>query len=437
MHMRMEIYPRAAVERAMKLQEVLLRATAGKIKWWQAAEMIGISERQMRRWKKRYEASGFDGLLDRRRGVPSRRRVPQAQAELVVSLYRDQYFDLNVRHFHEKLVEEHQIGLSYTWVKQALQAASLVKRKSKRGVHRKRRERRPLAGMMLHIDGSDHQWFQDERRHDLIVILDDATSEIYYAQLAEEETTATVMAGLRVVIELKGLFCSLYSDRGAHFWLTPKSGGKVDYDRPTQVGRAMKELGVHMIPAYSPQARGRSERNFSTWQGRLPQELRLRGIQTLEGANTFLSEHYIAEFNRRFTVPAAQRGTAFISCRHRNLEMIFTQRYERTVDRDNTVRFNNLVMQLERAHWRHTLAGCKAIIHQHLDTTLTLMIAGHRIGHYTAEGKLLTPLSKKQIKAVEKTLRGKVQKQTFPINLQIPHTTRDSHFPTATTTTAG
>ena len=437
MHMRMEIYPRTAVERAMKLEEVLLRATAGKIKWWQAAEMIGISERQMRRWKKRYEASGFAGLLDRRRGVPSRRRVSQAQAEQVVSLYREQYFDLNVRHFHEKLVEEHQIGLSYTWVKQALQAASLVKRKSKRGVHRKRRERRPLAGMMLHIDGSDHQWFQDERRHDLIVILDDATSEIYYAQLAVEETTATVMAGLRAVIELKGLFCSLYSDRGAHFWLTPKSGGKVDYDRPTQVGRAMKELGVHMIPAYSPQARGRSERNFSTWQGRLPQELRLRGIRTLEGANTFLSEHYIAEFNHRFTVPAAQRGTAFISCRHRNLEMIFTQRYERTVDGDNTVRFNNLVMQLERAHWRHTLAGCKAIIHQHLDTTLTLMIAGHRIGHYSAEGKLLTPLTKKQIKAVEKTLRGKVQKQTFPLNLQIPHTTRDSHFPTATTTTTG
>ncbi len=273
---------------------------------------------------------------------------------------------------------------------------------------------------MLHIDGSDHQWSQDERRHDLIVILDDATCEIYYAQLAEEETTATVMAGLRAVIELKGLFCSLYSDRGAHFWLTPKSGGQVDYDRPTQVGRAMKELGVHMIPAYSPQARGRSERNFSTWQGRLPQKLRLHGIRTLEGANTFLSQHYIAEFNSRFTVPAAQRGTAFLSCRHRNLEMIFTQRYERTVDRDNTVHFNNLVMQLERAHWRHTLAGCKAIIHQHLDATLTLMIAGHRIGHYSAQGKLLTPLSKKQIKAVEKTLVGKVKKTTFPHQLANP-----------------
>jgi hypothetical protein len=361
--------------------------------------------------------------------------VPKEQAEEVLSLYRDKYFDLNVRHFHEKLREDHQIGLSYTWVKQALQTAGLVKRKARRGVHRKRRERRPLPGMMLHIDGSDHQWFQDERRHDLIVILDDATSDIYYAQLAPEESTATVMAGLRAVIEQKGLFCSLYSDRGAHFWYTPKSGGKVDYERPTQVGRAMKELGVHMIPSYSPQARGRSERNFSTWQGRLPQELRLHGIRTLEGANTFLSEHYIAEFNRRFTVPAAQRGTAFISCRHRNLEMIFTQRFERIVYPDNTVRFENLVMQLERAHWRNTLAGCKAIIHQHLDNTLTLMIAGHRIGHYSAQGKLLTPLSKKQIKAVEKTLRGKVQKPTLPLNLQIPQTTRDSHFTTASTTT--
>jgi len=430
----MEIYPRTAAERAMKLHEVLLRATTGKIKWWQAAELIGISERQMRRWRKRLEEQGSKGLLDRRRGTPSHRRIAKEQAEKVLSLYRDKYFDLNVRHFQEKLREDHQIGLSYTWVKQALQGAGLVKRKAKRGVHRKRRQRRPLPGMLLHIDGSHHQWFQDERWHDLIVILDDATSEIYYAQLAPEETTFTVMAGLRAVIEQKGLFCALYSDRGAHFWHTPKSGDKVDYERPTQVGRAMKELGVQMIPSYSPQARGRSERNFSTWQGRLPQELRLRGIRTLDAANQFLNQHYIVDFNRRFTVPATQRGTAFLSCRHRNLEMIFTQRYERTVDRDNTVNFHNLVIQLERAEWRPTLAGCKVIIHQHLDQTLTLMIAGHRVGHYSAEGKLLTPLTKKQVKAVEKTWRGKVTKQTFPLNLQIPQTTRDSHFPTASTT---
>ena len=284
----MEIYPRTAAERAMKLHEVLLRATAGKIKWWQAAELMGISERQMRRWRKRLEEQGHKGLLDRRRGTPSRRRVPQAKAEEVLGLYRDRYFDLNVRHFHEKLREDHQIGLSYTWVKQALQAAGQVKRKAKRGVHRKRRERRPLPGMMLHIDGSDHQWFQDERRHDLIVILDDATSEIYYAQLAAEETTATVMVGLRAVIEQKGLFCSLYSDRGAHFWLTPKSGGKVDYERPTQVGRAMKELGVHMIPA-TLRRRG-DARNGTSPPGRddSPRNCACAGSEHWKGPTGFL-----------------------------------------------------------------------------------------------------------------------------------------------------
>ncbi len=291
-------YPRAAVERAMKVQEVILRAMGKKINWWQAAEIIGISERQMRRWRERYEEHGYDGLIDRRRGRPSQKRVPLAQAEQVLGLYREKYFDLNVRHFHEKLGAEHGIHLSYTWVKLALQGAGLVAKARKRGIHRKRRERRPLPGMLLHIDGSRHQWFQDERWYDLIVILDDATSEIYYAQLVEEESTITVMAALREVIERKGLFCALYSDRGSHFWLTPKAGGKVDPHRLTQVGRALRDLGVQMIPAYSPQARGRSERNFGTWQGRLPQELRLHGISTLAEANRFLREHYVDEFNR-------------------------------------------------------------------------------------------------------------------------------------------
>src|SRR2546422_3100341 len=197
-------------------------------------------------------------------------------------------FDLNVRHFQEKLQHEHQIELSYTWVKLALQGAGLVRRGRRRGVHRQRRPRRPLPGMLLHIDGSRHRWFQDERWYDLIVILDDATSEIYYAQLVEEESTATVMAALRAVVECQGLFCALYSDRGSHFWLTPKAGEAVDPHRLTQVGRALRELGIRMIPAYSPQARGRSERNFGTWQGRLPQELRLAGCTTLAQANRFL-----------------------------------------------------------------------------------------------------------------------------------------------------
>ena len=211
----MEAYPRAAMERAMKVQDVMLQAMAKKITWWQAAEILGISDRHMRRWRERYVEEGYNGLLDRRRGKPSRRRVPLATVEKVFALYREKYFDLNVQHFHEKLQAEHRIELSYTWVKQALQGAGLVARGRKRGAHRKRRERRPLPGMLLHIDGSRHQWFQDERWYDLIVILDDATSEIYYAQLVEEESTATVMAGLQEVIERKGVFCALYSDRGS------------------------------------------------------------------------------------------------------------------------------------------------------------------------------------------------------------------------------
>src|ERR1700688_5111223 len=301
----MESYSRAAMERAMKVQEVMLQAMAKKITWFQAAEIIGISDRHMRRWRARYEEGGFRGLFERRRGKPSPKLVPMAVLERVLELYREKYFDFNLRHFHEKLGSEHQIGLSYSWVKGVLQGAGLVAKERKRGVHRQRRPRRPLPGMLLHIDGSEHQWFQDERWYDLIVILDDASSEIYYAQLVEEESTVTVMAALKEVVEGKGVFCALYSDRGSHFWLTPKAGEAVDHDRLTQVGRAMRELGIRMIPAYSPQARGRSERSFSTWQGRLPQELRLRGITTVEGANAFLRERYVAEFNAQFTVAAA------------------------------------------------------------------------------------------------------------------------------------
>ena len=428
----MDSYSKAAMERAMKVQEVILRAMAKKITWWQAAEILGITDRHMRRWRERYEEEGYDGLFDRRRGQPSPRRVPLQTVEQVLGLYREKYFDFNVRHFHEKLVAEHGIKLSYTWVKQALQGAGLVPRGRKRGVHRKRRPRRPLPGMLLHIDGSHHRWFQDERWYDLIVVLDDATSEIYYAQLVEEEGTIAVLAALREVIERKGLFCALYSDRGSHFWSTPQAGKKVDYGRLTQVGRALKELGIQMIPAYSPQARGRSERNFGTWQGRLPQELRLRGITTLEGANQFLREHYIAEFNGHFQVPAQQRGSAFIAARRKELDLILSLQYERTVNRDNTVSFQNLVLQIERVAWRATLAGCSVTVHQHLDGTISLTHGPQRLGHYTAQG---TAIDATQTAAREKPWKRRVveksKKRTFPPRLEIPPTTRDSHFPTA------
>jgi transposase len=234
-------YSAAEMERMMKLQDVLLKAMAKKITWWEAAEIIGVTDRTMRRWRERLELEGYSGLVDRRKGKPSDRRVPLAKVEQVLRLYRETYFDLNIRHFHEKLGEAHGIELSYTWVQKALQGAGLIPRGRKRRKHRRRRERRPLPGMLLHIDGSKHQWFGDERWYDLIVILDDATSEIYYVQLVEGESTRTVMAGLREVIQEKGLFCALYSDRGSHFFVTPKAGEKVDKHRLTQVGRVMKE----------------------------------------------------------------------------------------------------------------------------------------------------------------------------------------------------
>ncbi|MBZ5596223.1 MAG: ISNCY family transposase, partial [Acidobacteriia bacterium] len=238
-----------------------------------------------------YQEYGYTGLFDQRRGKRSIHRVPMETAEKVLALYQERYFDLSVRHFHEKLRDEHSLRLSYSWAKQALQGAGLVARRKRRGPHRRRRPRRPMAGMLLHIDGSKHRWFQDDRYYDLIVILDDATSEIYYAQLVEEESTRTVMAALREVVEKQGLFCALYSDRGSHFFHTPKAGERVDHHRLTQVGRAMRELGMQMIPAYSPQARGRCERTFGTWQNRLPQELRLAGIGSLAEANRFLREY--------------------------------------------------------------------------------------------------------------------------------------------------
>jgi transposase len=430
MRERVESYPRAAVERAMKVQEVILRAMAKSITWGRAAQIIGISDRQMRRWHERYEEHGYDGLMDRRRGMPSGKRVPLATVEQVLALYREKYFDLNVRHFHEKLVEEHRIGLSYTWVKQALQGAGFVAKGGKRGVHRKRRERRPVPGMLLHIDGSEHQWFQDERWHDLIVILDDATSQIYYAQLVDEESTVTVMAALRQVVERNGLFCALYSDRGSHFWQSPKASGKVDKKHLTQVGRAMRELGIQMIPAYSPQARGRSERSFATWQGRLPQELRLHKITTVEEANRFLDQTYVADFNRRFQVTANQPGTAFLPLAGQDLDRIFSLHHERVVNRDNTVQFENRTLQIERVRWRGTLFGCTVRVHQHLNGDLTLTHGQQTVASFPAQN---TPALDSAQMAVEKTCVGKVKKPTFPTHLEIPKTPRDSHFPTATT----
>jgi transposase len=387
--------PAAEMERMMKVQQVILRAMAGSLKWWEAAEIIGVTDRTMRRWRQRYQEYGYDGLYDYRKQQPSPKRVPMEQATAVLQLYREKYFDFNVQHFHEKLTEEHGIPLSYTWVKLALQNAGLVKKRGRRGTHRRRRPRRPLPGMLLHIDASKHAWFQDDRYYDLITILDDATSEIYYAQLVQEEGTRTLLPALREVIEKQGLFCALYSDRASHFFVTPKAGGKVDPNRLTQLGRALNELGIKMIPAYSPQARGRMERSYRTWQGRLPQELRVRGIQTAEQANRFLREEYIGEFNRRFAVRPAQRGSAFVRTRRKDLDWVFSIQHQRTVNQDNTVALDNRILQIEKSRWRNTLAGCMVTVHEFLDGSMAIRFGPHQVARFDPQA-LPSPLPKKR-----------------------------------------
>jgi transposase len=423
------------MERMMKVQEVLLRAMAKKITWWQAAEIIGVSARRMRRWRERLGQDGYDGLADRRKGMVSPKRVPLETCETVLRLYREVYYDLNMRHFHEKLSEEHGMELSYTWVQKALQGAGLVAKRSKRGTHRRRRRRRPMTGMLLHIDGSKHCWLQNGQRYDLIVILDDATSEIYYAQLVEEESTRTVMAGLREVIERKGLFCALYSDRGSHFFVTPKAGEPVDKHRLTQVGRALKELGVQMIAAYSPQARGRSERNFGTWQGRLPQELRLAAINTLEAANRFLSEHYIDVFNRQFAVAPEQKASAFRRSGRPDLDWVFTIQTERMVAKDNTVAIGDRVWQIEKSRFRSTLAGCTVTIHEHLDGRVSLRFGPHVVGRFDSQGRPLTRANPQERRGKDGGMEiGENHNQVSTAShtsLGISPITRDSHFPTA------
>lgn len=365
------------------------------------AEVVGSSrdygrvrDRTMRRWRERLNEHGYSGLWDYRKQSPSPKRVSMQTVEQVLQLYREKYFDFNVQHFHEKLQEAHGVELSYTWVKTALQTAGLVKRRKKRGSPRKRRPRRALPAMMLPMEGSDHGWFQDERRPELIVILDDASSEIYYAQLVEAESTRTVRAALREVVERKGLLCSLYSDRAGHFFVTPKRGERVDAGRPTQVGRALQELGIKMIPAYSPQARGRMERGYGTWQGRLPQELRLRGIRDLERANEFLRCEYIAEFNAKFAIAAAQKGSAFVRCRRSDLDWIFSVQHERTVNQDNTISVENRVFPLEKTRWRNTLAGQTVMVHEHLDGRVSIRYGPHVIAQYASD--LLPPQASKR-----------------------------------------
>ncbi|MGH7427396.1 MAG: ISNCY family transposase [Candidatus Methylomirabilaceae bacterium] len=388
-------YPPSAVERAMKVQEVMLRAIDGRLKWYQAAEILGLSDRQMRRWRQRYERGGYDGLFDRCRQRPSPKRVPLEVVRQVLTLYRDRYFDCNVLHFHEKLQALHGIPLSYTWVKTALQTAGLVATAHRRGTHRKARPRRPLPGMLLHADASTHGWVPGlEGAQDLLVVLDDATSQVHYAHFVPQESTRTMLAALRAVIDEQGVCCALYTDRASHF-LTTRTGRSPHRPQaaadPTQLQRTLGQLGIELIAARSPQARGRMERLWETWQGRLPQELRLTGCTTLAAANRFLAETWVPFHNRTWTVPAAGEGTAFVPYTGGQLDRICAVQHERVVGNDNCVQFGKRRLQIPKAAWRYSFARCRVKVYEHLDGTLSVGHGPHTLGRYNAQGRLLPP----------------------------------------------
>lgn len=375
----------------MRFSSLLERTEAKELTQEAAAEMLGMSVRSFQRWASRYEADGEVGLADRRMGRPSPKRAPAEELERMLGLYRDKYADFTVKHFHEQLQKRHGYVLGYTVTKLALHAAGLVVKAPKRSAHRKKRPRRPMRGMLLHQDGSRHVWIEGLPALDLIVTMDDATSEIYSMFLVEEEGTASTFEGLREVILEHGLFCALYTDRGSHYFHTPKAGEKVSKTHQTQVGRALAHLGIEHIAAYSPEARGRSERMFGTLQGRLPKDLRLAGIKTVEAANAWLEAHYIAEHNAAFAIKAEQEGTAFVADAQEAWRETLCVIEERTVGNDNTIAWNGRRLQLPESRLRPHFVKAVVRVHEYPDGTLGVFLGPHRLATFGADGTQISP----------------------------------------------
>jgi transposase len=353
----------------------------------EAAELLGVSERTFRRWTRRYEEEGETGLLDRRLGKASGKRVPVDRAEEVERLYRERYPGFTVKHFHEHLVKDHGFGWGYTWLKLHLQWVGVVGKAPRKGAHRRKRERRPLPGMMLHQDGSRHEWLEGEPALDLIVTLDDATGAIYSAFLIEEEGTASTFRALKEVFGKHGLPMSLYTDRGAHYFYSPEAGA-IDRKQPTQVGRALTQLGVEHIGAHSPQARGRSERAFATLQDRLVKELRLAGIRTVEAANAFIRDVYLPEHNRRFAVAPAQPGSGFTLIAGVDLDEILCVQEERQVGNDNCVSFRKLKLQIPESPMRAHFVKARVKVHVYPDGSHAVFHGPRCIGRYDEKGAI-------------------------------------------------
>lgn len=375
----------------MRFEEAYEGWNAGRLTQAAAAQILGMCERSFRRYLGRYEADGLEGLIDRRLDQVSNRRAPVDEVMALTEQYRSRHGGWNVKHFHGWYRRSGGLR-SYTWVKKHLQQARLVPKAAKRGAHRKRRERSALPGMMIHQDGSTHEWVAGHK-WDLIVTMDDATSEHYSMFFVEEEGTASSFAGVQEVIAARGLFSSFYSDRGSHYWLTPDAGGKVDREKLTQFGRAMKQLGIDMIAAYSPEARGRSERAFGTHQGRLPQELALAGIKSMARANQYLARVYRPAFNAEFAQPAMEQGSAFVPWIGGSLEDILCEQHERTVSSDNCVRFEGMILQIPADRHRCHYVKARVRVNRYASGAIALFHGPRGLAYFTPEGKpIIEPL---------------------------------------------
>jgi transposase len=391
-------YARAAVERAMKVQEVILRALSGRQSWLQVADVLGLSPRTVRRLRLRYQHVGYDGLFDHRRRRPSPRAVPLPEVQRLLALYRDRYGPrdghpgFNVRHFYQIAQREHGVRLSYSFVKRALQAAGLVTKRRPRGRHRQRRAPRPCFGELLHLDGSRHRWLAlvPDVLHTLLAVVDDATKRVLYAQLLEGgESVDAVLTALRQVLATYGIPGALYTDRAHWAVHTPTAGAAPDRTKLTHVGRALARLGIEHILGYSPQARGRSERTNGTLQGRLVNELRVAGITTLGAANRYLRERFIADYNATFGCSPADPASAFVPVGRHDLDQILCHEEERVVARDNTVTFGRLLLQLTKQRGRRSCAGLRVVVRRHLDGHHSIWWGPRCLGRYSAQGRLL------------------------------------------------
>jgi transposase len=371
----------------MRFEDAYIGWTENRFTQEEAARLLGVSDRTFRRYLAKYEKEGLDGLVDKRLEQISHRRAPVDEVMKITTLYKTRYIGWNVKHFFSFYKHKHEGKRSYTWVKKTLQQEGLVIKASMRGVHRKKRERAAIEGMMLHQDGSTHAWVPEEK-WDLIVTMDDATSEHYSMFFVEEEGTVSSFQGVKETIEKKGLFCSLYTDRGTHYWTTPEVGGKVDKNNLTQFGRAMRHLGIEMIPAYSPEARGRSERTFQTHQERLPKELAMLGITTMEEANNYLKTTYMPAYNKEFKVSAAAEGSAFVPSLNLSLDDVLCEQYDRTVNKNNCVSFESLTLQIPKDNYRCHYNKAKVRVHRYVNGHLAIFHGPRKLAEYDNKGKI-------------------------------------------------